>query len=213
MFEKIKLGRFKDFLHTKQGKAVALGGLAAVVLLVAAVAYVSLSAPAVTASGSKANQIEAAAAQPVVVATDPPEAPVAVEGYKQEQFRDPFKTIETSATVGIVPGQTNPTMLAQGPQNGSQPAQQAGGQPPAGQDPGTPAPPPSQSQTLTLLSITFKDGERVANVTLNGVEYTARVGEQIGGSSFQVVEVGDQTVTFLYGDDRIVLAEGQSITK
>lgn len=65
------------------------------------------------------------------------------------------------------------------------------------------------STALTLTDITTANGEDVCVVKLGGVSYTVGEGDQVGDSDWQVVQINDSNVVFLYGDDRITISLGQ----
>lgn len=65
--------------------------------------------------------------------------------------------------------------------------------------------------TLTLLEIIEENGVRKAVLRLGGTMYTLAAGEQLGSTPWQVVTVGLNNVTMLYGDSQIVLTVGQGM--
>jgi hypothetical protein len=69
------------------------------------------------------------------------------------------------------------------------------------------------SSTLTLVSISTKDGVRVANLTLGGTEYALSAGQQVGDTPWQVLSVESDYVVMLYGDEQITLTPGQGVSK
>ncbi|MBE0447546.1 MAG: hypothetical protein IBX64_05520, partial [Actinobacteria bacterium] len=67
--------------------------------------------------------------------------------------------------------------------------------------------------SLSLVRIVNQNGQRYATVSYQGQEYTVREGEQIAGSPFKVTDIGDGSISLLYGDDRLTLQLGDEITK
>ncbi len=105
------------------------------------------------------------------------------------ETRDPFRPIDASETVSgleILPidsGQTS--------------------------DPGT-----GTTELLTLKSIEEDmDGTRYANVTYGSSPYLVTDGDRVGSSPYEVVSVGTDSATFLFGDDQVVLSIGESVDK
>lgn len=199
------MGKFDEFVKTKNGKVLMAALAFVVVMAIAGGMYMATSrnsgAPVsgkpITAGAAAATQV--AQAQLPSEPPEPMEPPVAVDAYTQEQFRDPFKPIETSATVGPVPGYSNVPAEHGIPVS----LQQSGGSTTQSQAEGT----------LQLVSIQSTDGSKQAIVAYGGTNYTVGVGDRIGSSSYQIAEIGDTSVTVLFGDDRIVLSLGDSVTK
>ena len=72
---------------------------------------------------------------------------------------------------------------------------------------------PLAGSNVTVVGITTDaSGNRRAIVRVDGTEYTVGVGETFAGR-FKVVALDDDKVTFLFGDQTFVLAEGQQILK
>lgn len=65
------------------------------------------------------------------------------------------------------------------------------------------------STALTLTDITTANGEDVAVVKLGGASYTVGEGDTVGDTDWQVVQINDANVVFLYGDQRITISLGQ----
>ncbi|MDO8915435.1 MAG: hypothetical protein Q7W16_05065 [Coriobacteriia bacterium] len=65
--------------------------------------------------------------------------------------------------------------------------------------------------TLTLLEIIEENGVRKAVLRLGATMYTLAAGEQLGSTPWQVVTVGTNSATMLYGDSQIVLTVGQGV--
>lgn len=75
--------------------------------------------------------------------------------------------------------------------------------------------PPSDlpANTLFLMEISVVDGVETARFVLNGTEYLANEGDQLGDTPWRVVSIDENSVTMLYGDTRVVVALGQGVTK
>ncbi|HET7651875.1 MAG TPA: hypothetical protein VFK42_02495 [Acidimicrobiales bacterium] len=72
---------------------------------------------------------------------------------------------------------------------------------------------PRSSQRVALLDVYEQGGKRVANVRVNDTVYEAVApGEQFG-TSFQLVSLDGSCGTFLFGDDRFRLCQGQEVLK
>lgn len=71
----------------------------------------------------------------------------------------------------------------------------------------------SSATALTLTDITTVSGVRKAVVSLGGTSYTVGAGEQVGTSSWKVVQINTSSVVFLYGDDRITISLGTGTSK
>ncbi|HZD59503.1 MAG TPA: type IV pilus biogenesis protein PilP, partial [Anaerolineae bacterium] len=69
------------------------------------------------------------------------------------------------------------------------------------------------SHQLSLVRIVDQNGQRYATVSYQGQEYTVKEGDQIAGSPFKVTDIGDGSITLLYGDDRLTLQLGDEIIK
>ena len=62
--------------------------------------------------------------------------------------------------------------------------------------------------TLTLTDIVTVDGVRKAVVKLDGVTYTLAAGQDVGTSSWKIVEVNSTNIVALYGDDQVTISLG-----
>jgi len=69
----------------------------------------------------------------------------------------------------------------------------------------------SDSDTLTLTEIIEEDGVRKAVLRLGSTTYTVAAGERLGTTPWQVLTVGTNSVTMLFGDSQVVLTVGQGI--
>ena len=123
----------------------------------------------------------------------------------------------TTATQPPVTGGGGTTATTQPPSTGgggttatTQPPTTGGGGTTA-----TTAPPtePRPSQRVALLDIYEENGRRVANVRVNDTVYEGvGPGDEFAGS-FRVVSLDDRCGTFLYGDDRFRVCQGEEVLK
>jgi hypothetical protein len=72
---------------------------------------------------------------------------------------------------------------------------------------------PRPSQRVALLNVYTKGGQTVADVRVNDTVYTAVAPGQTFASSFQVVSLQGKCGTFLFGDERFQLCEGEEVLK
>ncbi len=111
------------------------------------------------------------------------------ENLEIYETRDPFRPFDASETVSgldILPIDSSETP-----------------------DPGT-----GTTELLTLKSIEEDmDGTSYANVTYGSSPYLVTDGDRVGSSPYQVVSVGTDSATFLFGDDQVVLSIGESVDK
>jgi hypothetical protein len=66
---------------------------------------------------------------------------------------------------------------------------------------------------VALLNVYTKGGQTVADVRVNDTVYTAVAPGQTFASSFQVVSLQGKCGTFLFGDERFQLCEGEEVLK
>jgi hypothetical protein len=67
--------------------------------------------------------------------------------------------------------------------------------------------------TLTLQGIVEQDGVLKAVLTFNGTTYTAAANERLGDTPWQVLSVGKQSATMLFGDVQVTLSMGEGVAK
>ena len=72
---------------------------------------------------------------------------------------------------------------------------------------------PRRSQQVALLNVYTKNGKTVADVRVNDTVYTALVPGQTFATNFKVVSLQGQCGTFLFGDERFQLCEGEEVLK
>ena len=72
---------------------------------------------------------------------------------------------------------------------------------------------PRQSQRVALLNVYTKNGKTVADVRVNDTVYTALVPGQTFATNYKVVSLSGKCGTFLFGDERFQLCEGEEVLK
>ncbi|MFQ5574210.1 MAG: hypothetical protein ACE5E0_01120 [Terriglobia bacterium] len=71
----------------------------------------------------------------------------------------------------------------------------------------------TESRRLSLEDITVEEGVKFAAVKYGGVAYKVKEGDRVGDSPYQVVSVGDNSSTLLFGDEQVSLQLGEEIVK
>ncbi|MBS3908292.1 MAG: hypothetical protein KGZ93_01450 [Actinobacteria bacterium] len=179
----------KNALSTSKGKGIAFG-LLLVVLSMVVLVIITFALP-------KPGNLAVRAPNAAVPQPAPPPPPserttetVAEEetvstNYDLFEYKDPFKPLveEIEVPIGL----------------------------PSGTEDGTGE--GVSLASLALVDVVEQDGARFAIVTFDGVEYTVGSGERVAGSSFMVEDIGEGSITVLYGDDRFTLQLGQEIVK
>ena len=154
-----------------------------------------------------------------VFSTKNPFTPLAPTGGGTTTGTQPPTTGGGGTTTGTQPpitGGGGTTATTQPPTTGGG-GTTTGTQPPitgGGTTAGTaPATEPRASQRVALLDIYEEDGRRVANVRVNDTVYEGvGPGDEFAGS-FRVVSLDDRCGTFLYGDDRFRVCQGEEVLK
>lgn len=188
--EKFSELEIKNTLNTSKGKGIAVGLLLVVLFLVVLV-VITFALPK---PGNLAVEAPNAAVPQPVPQQSPSEQTTetaaeeetVITDYDLFEYKDPFKPLveETEAPIG----------LASGSEDGAGDGAEI-------------------LTSLTLADIVEQGGGRYAIVTFDGVEYTVGSGEQVAGSPFLVEDIGEGSITVLYGDDRFTLQLGQAIIK
>jgi hypothetical protein len=125
--------------------------------------------------------------------------------------KNPFEPLVAPAgTGGTTPGGTTATTSGGGTTGGGTTATTVAG---GGGVSGGAATAPRRSQRVALLNVYTKNGKTVADVRVNDTVYTALAPGQTFASNFQVVSLQGQCGTFLFGDERFQLCEGQEVLK
>ena len=71
----------------------------------------------------------------------------------------------------------------------------------------------TQNQRLGLEDITEESGVKFASVKYGGVAYKVKEGDRVDESPYQVISIGDNSTTLLYGDEQVSVQLGQEIIK
>ena len=72
---------------------------------------------------------------------------------------------------------------------------------------------PRQSQRVALLNVYQKNGKTVADVRVNDTVYTALAPGQTFATNYKVVSLSGNCGSFLFGDERFQLCEGEEVLK
>lgn len=146
-------------------------------------------APAVTAT-TRARVVASPkpSASPSAVQTGVPETFEVFEG------RDPFRPLLVAAS-SPAPGATTSTTTSSTPAPGrtSEASSQVG-------------------QRVTLMDVFTQGGTTYASVKVGSTVYKVKAGDTFA-ESFKVVSLSDRCGTFLYGDSRFRLCEGEEVIK
>lgn len=210
--------KLRAFVATSQGKAIVIGGTAAVVVVLGVVAYLVMSAmsgsqkPTVTGVTPGATPAGTPATATAQGATTGAQETTEAEGGLPEAFevfenKDPFKPLIVSqpeptlggTTSGTTDGTTTGGTTTGGTTSGSSSSS-------SGSSSGS-----TSTNSITLKSITSSGGEYEAVLVYGGKTYTVGAGERVDSSPWKVLDVGSSSVTLQYGDEVIVLRLGSSV--
>lgn len=156
--------------------------------------------------------------EPAAIRTSPsPTAPPAEESPPEETFevfesKDPFRplVVEAAAAAGA-PGTTPATTnggTTTAPTSGTG---TTGGTAPSG--PGAAGgSAPSGGQRVQLMDVFEEDGQQKAQVKVGSTVYTVAINETFA-DSYKLVSVSGNCATFLHGDDKFTLCEGEEVIK
>lgn len=186
-------GKVKGFMGTPKGKGLALGLLliliALVALLVMTFAFpksdVQPVSPVPKPAGTNPNPAPAAQSQSTDTATSDTET--VPKDADLTNFRDPFKPLAILASSTDNSGSQESTSTSTSIS--------------------------SAIESLSLVSITEQNGEKYATFNYKGTTYMVKEGERIADSEFQVIDIGEGSVTLLYGDSLLTLQVGDEIIK
>ncbi len=138
-------------------------------------------------------------------------APAAPGSFDVFMGKNPFTPLASPAGAGgTTGGGTTGTTLAGG---GTAAAGGSTGTTVVSGASGGAATAPRASQRVALLNVYTKNGQTVADVRVNDTVYTAVAPGQTFASSFQVVSLQGKCGTFLFGDERFQLCEGEEVLK
>jgi len=157
--------------------------------------------------------------EPPPVQTAPsPAAPPAEESPPEETFevfesKDPFRPLVVAADAGAAGAGTAPATTTGGTTTTSPTpgTSTTGGTAPSG--PGAAGgSAPSGGQRVQLMDVFEENGEPRAQVKVGSTVYTVSIDETFAGS-YKLVSVSGNCATFLHGDDKFTLCEGEEVIK
>ncbi len=203
--------KMNDFIKTPAGKIVLIAAVVGVLLFFCLFIFLMFNVFQIISKPEKIEKdIEVAgkqlekpeeitkqekAAEEEAKETEKEEKPVEIETFEVFEYRNPFKPtvqiekeIETEASIT--------TATATGTSTATGITQTTGG-----------------SVPLSLEDIYTENGQQYANVVYGGKSYQVTSGDRIADSPYQVQSIGTDSITLLYGDDRIVIRLGETILK
>jgi len=209
----LSVEKIKEMIKTPKGKGAAAGLLLVVVLLVVLVVS-TLAFP--TPGGPSTN---VAVQKPVIkpaVRVSSTQTSSSVEGTASTSTTtaNSTGTVNSTDTVEIEPditGYRDPFTPLSEPTTTVSDTSGAGFL--GGVQVGQSADTTPSSNSLALKSIADISGVKYATVIYKAQEYTVQEGDQIAGSPFKVTDIGDGSISLLYGDDRLTLQVGDEIIK
>ena len=155
-------------------------------------------------------------ARPRATTTTLPRAGAPSESFEVFNTKNPFTPLVNPPGAGgttgtTVAGGTTGTTTAGGTTTGggTTGTTAAGG----GGASGGAATQPRQSQRVALLNVYQKNGKTVADVRVNDTVYTALVPGQTFATNYKVVSLSGNCGSFLFGDERFQLCEGEEVLK
>lgn len=209
----ISVDKMKEMVKTPKGKGAAAGLLLVValliVLVVSTLAFPKPGGPAVKVTVQK----------PVIkpaVRVSSTQTASSVEGTASvsTSTASSTSTVSSTDTVGIEPditGYRDPFTPFSEPTTTVSTASSAGSF--GGVQVGQSADTTPSSNSLALKSIADVNGVKYATVIYKAQEYMVKEGDQIASSPFSVTDIGDGSISLLYGDDRLTLQVGDEIIK
>jgi len=162
--------------------------------------------------GGGGTAVQPPLARPSVTTTTRPSGGAPSESFEVFNTKNPFTPLINPAGGG---GTTGTTVAGGGTTGGgttgggTSATTVAGG----GGAAGGAATEPRRSQRVALLNVYTKNGKTVADVRVNDTVYTALVPGQTFATNFKVVSLQGQCGTFLFGDERFQLCEGEEVLK
>ena len=162
--------------------------------------------------GGGGTAVQPPLARPSVTTTTRPSGVAPSESFEVFNTKNPFTPLVTPAGAG---GTTGTTVAGGGTTGGgttgggTTATTVAGG----GGAAGGAATAPRQTQQVALLNVYQKSGKTVADVRVNNTVYTALVPGQTFATNYKVVSLSGKCGTFLFGDERFQLCEGEEVLK
>jgi hypothetical protein len=201
-------GRFG--LPPGRQRALVLGAAGVIVLLLLIV-FVLPNLFGGGGGGTSSTSSQPPLARPSVTTTTVPRSAAPAESFEVFNTRNPFTPL--GSPVGAAGGATATTVAggtAGGTSGGGATATTVAG---GGGASGGAATEPRASQRVALLNVYTKNGKTVADVRVNDTVYTALTPGQTFASNYKVVSLQGNCGTFLFGDERFQLCEGQEVLK
>lgn len=225
--------KLTNFVATPKGKAIAIGGVVGLLVVLGAVVFLVLSivtkspAPEVTGTttapgtatapgGTAPSATTTGSAGSTMTAQGTSPSDGLPEAFEVFENKDPFKPLivappEQSATSGTT-SQADVSAQAPAASSTNSDATKTNGTSSAG---GTTSGDSGSTSTnsLTLKSISVSNGEYTAVLVYGGKSYTVQEGDVVDSSPWKVKKITSSSVTMLYGDgDTITLTLGSSVT-
>ncbi|MBW3589087.1 MAG: hypothetical protein KY429_06685 [Actinobacteria bacterium] len=156
---------------------------------------------------------------PAVQPAPSPTAPPAEESPPEETFevfesKDPFRPLVVAAATGgtgTTAGTTGTTAGTTTTSDTSGTTTTTEGTAPSG--PGAAGgSAPSGGQRVQLIDVFEEDGQQKAQVKVGSTVYTVTIDETFAGS-YKLVSISGNCATFLHGDDKFTLCEGEEVIK
>jgi len=204
--------KLRDFTSTPQGRIAAIAGASAILFIVLFLVFLAIF------SAGKEPSPESKIINPVSSGTDSTSsvdsvdnsaADISEEVTEEDSFDSSFEVYQTRDPFKPMDGSISAASVTSGDQGGSSTA-------------GLSTTVPSQATTetvqaqktaLSLDGISKQEGISYADISYGGTPYNLKAGDRVGSSPYQVQQVGDTSVTLLYGDDQFILQVGQEVFK
>lgn len=191
--------KIKEFIKTPIGK-VALVAVALLVLLF--VVGISVAIFLVFGGGGsttqetakvpveieKSSETTTATAEQSAEASETTKSGEQQAGFEVYEYKDPFQPLinETTGTTTTPTGSETGTSLEEAE---------------------------SGPQVLQVQDIFEENGVAYSSIKYGAIVYKVKEGDRVDESPYQVLTIGDDSVTFLYGDNRVEVNVGESILK
>ncbi len=209
----ISVDKIKEMVKTPKGKGAAAGLLLVVVLLMVLV----ISTLAFPKPGGQATNVtvQKPVIKPAVrVSSTQTVSSIEATSSVSTGTASSTSTVSSTDTVEIEPditGYRDPFTPLSEPTTTVSATSSAGSF--GGVDVGQSGDATPTSNSLALKAIANVNGVKFAVVIYKAQEYAVEEGDQIAGSPFQVTDIGDGSISLLYGDDRLTLQVGDEIIK
>jgi len=192
----------KEIVKTPRGKGIAAGLLLLLLLLIVLVIVtVALPKPANEVIKNVAKPVApqpapAPTAQPQDTDTADTDTDTLVTEYDLFEYKDPFKPLSIAS---IDNGLTTDDLISGNTDGDSREGDSEDNS--------------DIRSSISLTNILEQNDIKYAIVLYRGQEYTVKEGDQVGDSPFQVTDISDNSISLLYGDDKLTLRLGEEIVK